>query len=111
MRLPKLLRPLKRRLPGFWGNKNAAHLQTKDTCSSKITFDLEDNVVRNIEFTGGCNDNLQAIQKLVDGFTAEKIIVVLGGTLYGRRPTSCTDQLSKAVQKAYAKSQMAKGDE
>lgn len=81
--------------------------KTKDTCSSKITFDLEGDVVRNIEFTGGCNGNLQVIQKLVDGYTVDRIVEELGGTLCGRRPTSCADQLAKAVKKAYAKASTA----
>lgn len=77
--------------------------KTKDTCASKIDFDLDGDVVRNIEFVGGCDGNLKAIQKLLDGFTVEQIVSKLGGTLCGRRPTSCTDQLSKAVQKARSK--------
>jgi uncharacterized protein (TIGR03905 family) len=76
--------------------------KTKGTCSTKITFDLDGDRVRNIEFTGGCNGNLKAIQKLVDGFTVEQISAQLGGILCGRRPTSCGDQLAKAVQKASA---------
>jgi uncharacterized protein (TIGR03905 family) len=83
--------------------------KTKDTCSSKITFDLDDGIVRNIEFTGGCNGNLKVIQKLVDGFTAEHITTQLGGVLCGRRPTSCGDQLAKAVQKARSQKQRENG--
>jgi uncharacterized protein (TIGR03905 family) len=78
--------------------------KTKDVCASKINFDLEGDIVRNIEFSGGCSGNLLAIQKLVDGFTVERIATELGGTICGRRPTSCADQLSKAVQNAYEKS-------
>lgn len=76
---------------------------TKGTCSSKITFDLDGDVVRNIEFTDGCKGNLAAIQKLTDGLTVDKIVSVLGGTLCGMKPTSCADQLAKAVQTAYNK--------
>lgn len=84
--------------------------KTKDIYSSKITFDLEGNEVRNIEFTGGCNGNLQVIQKLVDGYTVDKIVAEFGGTLCGPRPTSCADQLSKAVQRAYAKERTAEAE-
>ncbi|MDR1735483.1 MAG: TIGR03905 family TSCPD domain-containing protein [Oscillospiraceae bacterium] len=77
---------------------------TKDTCSTQISFDLVGDTVRNVEFTGGCSGNLKAIQKLVDGFTVEQIESKLGGTLCGRRRTSCADQLAKAVKAAYANS-------
>ena len=78
--------------------------RTVDVCASKISFDLDGDIVRNIEFTGGCNGNLLVIQKLLDGYTVGKIKSELGGIKCGRRPTSCADQLSKAVQKAYKQS-------
>ena len=74
---------------------------TEMVCSQLISFDLNDNVVSNIEFMGGCNGNLKAISKLVDGWTVEKIEEYLKGNLCGRRPTSCADQLARAVRKAY----------
>ena len=76
-------------------------LPTQMVCSQMISFDLEDNVVSNISFLGGCNGNLKAISKLVDGWTVEKIESYLLGNLCGPRPTSCADQLAKAVRKAY----------
>lgn len=75
--------------------------KTKDTCAQIISFDINGNVVRNIEFHGGCNGNLKAISKLLDGATAEEIEEKLLGNTCGRRPTSCTDQLAKAVREAY----------
>ena len=77
---------------------------TEMTCSQMISFDLEDNVVSNIEFLGGCNGNLKAISKLVNGWTVEKIEEYLKGNLCGSRPTSCADQLARAVRKAYDES-------
>ena len=74
---------------------------TQGTCSKVIDFDLNDNVVTNVSFTGGCNGNLKAISKLVDGMTVEKIEEVLKGNTCGMRPTSCADQLAVAVRKAY----------
>ena len=74
---------------------------TEMVCSQLISFDLNDNVVTNIEFMGGCNGNLKAISKLVDGWTVEKIEEYLKGNLCGYRPTSCADQLARAVRKAY----------
>ena len=77
---------------------------TEMTCSQLISFDMDDNVVSNIEFLGGCNGNLKAISKLVNGWTVEKIEEYLKGNLCGSRPTSCADQLARAVRKAYDES-------
>ncbi len=75
--------------------------KTENTCTQLISFDIDGNVIRNIEFNGGCNGNLKAISKLLDGVTVEEIEEKLLGNTCGRRPTSCTDQLAKAVRKAY----------
>lgn len=74
--------------------------RTKGTCSQQITFDLEDGVVKNIEFLGGCNGNLKAISKLVDGMNAVEIISKLKGNTCGFRTTSCADQLALAIETA-----------
>lgn len=74
--------------------------KTQNTCSQMIYFDLEDNVVSNIEFFGGCNGNLKAVSKLVDGKTVEEIEELLSGITCGPRPTSCADQLAQAVRAA-----------
>ncbi len=79
-------------------------MPTEMVCSQMISFDLDGDVVSNIVFTGGCNGNLKAISKLVDGWKVEKIEQYLLGNLCGRRPTSCADQLAKAVRKAYEQS-------
>jgi len=73
---------------------------TEMVCSQLISFDLDGDVVSNIEFMGGCNGNLKAISKLVDGWTVDKIESYLKGNTCGRRPTSCADQLARAVRKA-----------
>ena len=75
--------------------------KTENVCSQVISFDIDGDVISNIEFFGGCNGNLKAISKLVDGWTVEKIEHYLLGNTCGRRPTSCADQLAKAVRKAY----------
>lgn len=75
--------------------------KTKDTCSQEIKLNIDGNVVTNISFTGGCNGNLKAIPRLVDGWTVEQIEEKLSGVLCGRRPTSCSDQLAKACRAAY----------
>lgn len=74
---------------------------TKGTCSQVISMDLDGNVVHNVSFVGGCNGNLKAISKLVEGMTVEQIESILSGNTCGPRPTSCADQLAKAVRAAY----------
>jgi len=66
-----------------------------------ISFDINGNIITNIKFTGGCNGNLKAISKLLEGSTVEEISGKLLGNTCGPRPTSCADQLAKAVLKAY----------
>lgn len=75
--------------------------KTQNTCSQVISFDIEGNVVSNIEFLGGCHGNLKAIAALLDGATVEHIEQKLLGNTCGMRPTSCADQLAIAVRKAY----------
>lgn len=77
--------------------------KTKGTCSSRITFDIEGNVVKNVKFTGGCNGNLKGIASIVDGMTVEDIENKLSGITCGFKSTSCPDQLAKAVREAYSK--------
>lgn len=76
--------------------------KTKGTCSSRITFDIEGNVVKNVKFTGGCNGNLKGIASIVDGMTVEDIEKKLSGITCGFKSTSCPDQLAKAVKEAYS---------
>ncbi len=75
--------------------------KTKMVCSQEITFNIEGNVITNVRFLGGCNGNLKAVSKLVDGMTVEEIEAKLKGNLCGKRPTSCADQLAIAVRQAY----------
>lgn len=75
--------------------------KTQMVCSTEIAFDLDGDVVTNIRFTGGCNGNLKALSKVLDGWTVQQIQDKLAGNTCGRRPTSCADQLAKAVLQAY----------
>ena len=74
--------------------------KTQGVCSSYIDFDINDNVITNVSFTGGCNGNLKAISKLVNGMTVNQIADVLKGNTCGFRDTSCADQLARAVLEA-----------
>ena len=73
--------------------------KTSGTCARQINFDIDsEGLVRNVSFVGGCNGNLKAIGILVDGMKAEKVIELLEGNQCGGRPTSCADQLTKALK-------------
>ncbi len=69
----------------------------KQVCAKKIDFDYEDGKIYNVKFTGGCNGNLKAIGKLVEGADAEEIATILAGNTCGYKNTSCADQLSQAL--------------
>ncbi len=74
--------------------------KTRGVCSREITFDLEDGIVKNVSFFGGCNGNLKGIAALVEGKKAEEIIPVIKGIKCGFKPTSCPDQLALALTEA-----------
>ena len=73
-------------------------------CSTKIEFDLDGNVIRNISFTRGCNGNLKALSRAVDGKTVEEIESLFRGLTCGEKSTSCSDQLARAVREKYEES-------
>ena len=76
--------------------------RTQGTCSQKIDFEIEDGKLHNVVFTSGCNGNLKAIGRLVEGKDAAEIAQLLRGNTCGFKPTSCADQLSRAIDKALA---------
>ena len=77
--------------------------KTQGVCASEISFDLDNDIVSNVTFKGGCNGNLKAIGKLVEGMKAQELIEKLAGNTCGWKQTSCADQLAKAVQEAINK--------
>ena len=81
--------------------------KTRDVCSTQIDFRLEGDRVHDVRFTGGCNGNLKAIGILVEGMTVDEIDGKLRGNSCGWRPTSCADQLAKAVRAAWERQQNA----
>ena len=72
----------------------------KGVCASTINFELTDGIVSDVSFSGGCNGNLKAISKLVEGMEADKLISILKGNKCGFKNTSCADQLAIAIEKA-----------
>jgi len=75
--------------------------QTKGTCSRRIDVELEGNIIKSVKFYGGCDGNLKAIPKLVEGLTVDEVEEKLGGISCNGKPTSCGDQLAKACRAAY----------
>lgn len=71
---------------------------TSGTCSKSITFNVENGIVTDIEFFGGCNGNLKGIAALCEELTVDEIIERLEGIKCGFKPTSCPDQLAKALK-------------
>ncbi|MEG1848333.1 MAG: TIGR03905 family TSCPD domain-containing protein [Lachnospiraceae bacterium] len=76
-------------------------VKPQKVCPSKLTFDLEGDIVTNIEFTDGCKGNLKAISKLLNGMSVSEIEAYLKGNTCGGNDTSCGDQLAKAVREKY----------
>lgn len=74
--------------------------KTRGVCASYIEFNLDNGKVFGVSFYGGCNGNLRAISKLVEGKDAEEIISILKGNLCGFKGTSCADQLAIALKSA-----------
>lgn len=74
--------------------------KTRGTCSRQIDFELDNGIVKNVSFFGGCNGNLKGIGALVEGRPAEEVIKTLKGMKCGFKPTSCPDQLAQALEKA-----------
>ena len=75
----------------------------KGVCAVQIDFELNDGKVSDVQFMGGCNGNLKAIARLVEGKDAMEIANILEGNICGMRSTSCADQFSKALKEAVAK--------
>ncbi len=75
--------------------------KTKGTCSSRIDIELDGDIIKSVKFYGGCDGNLQAIPKLVEGLSVEQVEKKLTGISCNGRPTSCGDQLAKACREAY----------
>lgn len=72
--------------------------KTKGVCSNAIEFEIEDDVIKNVEFCGGCQGNTTGVASLVKGMQVDEVIERLSGIQCGFRGTSCPDQLSKALK-------------
>ena len=72
--------------------------KTTGVCARAIKFDVEDGIVKNVKFLGGCNGNTQGVAALVEGMPVDEVISRLEGIRCGAKPTSCPDQLACALK-------------
>lgn len=74
----------------------------KGTCSTKMHIEVEDGIVKSLRVENGCSGNLQGIAQLVAGMRVDDVIARLEGIRCGGKPTSCPDQLARALREAQA---------
>lgn len=72
----------------------------RGVCSQLMQVTVEDGIVQDVQVLGGCNGNLKGIMSLVKGMKAEDVVERLEGIRCGMKPTSCPDQLAKAIRRA-----------
>ncbi len=76
--------------------------KTKGVCSQEIHIELDGDIIKSVQFIGGCSGNTQGVARLAQGMTVNEAIKRLDGIKCGPRPTSCPDQLAKALKLAVA---------
>lgn len=76
-------------------------VKPKAVCPSGITFELDGDVVKDVTFVGGCNGNLKAISKVVEGMSVGQIEELFKGNTCGKNTTSCVDQLAVLIREKY----------
>lgn len=77
--------------------------RTKGVCSRMIKLELDGDIIRSVEFVGGCSGNTQGVARLVEGMKVDDAIARMEGIQCGPRPTSCPDQLAQALKQAAGK--------
>ena len=75
----------------------------RGVCAQRIHFELDGDTVKNVQFLGGCNGNLQGISRLVNGMKVDDVIARLEGVKCGNKQTSCPDQFAQALKQAAGK--------
>ncbi len=68
-------------------------------CSQLISFEIDGNTIKSVQFTGGCAGNTQGVARLIEGMDIDDAISRLDGIKCGFKPTSCPDQLAQALKK------------
>ena len=72
----------------------------RGVCAQMIGIELDGDVIKHVEFRGGCNGNLKAISKIIQGMTIDQVAAAFEGNTCGPRATSCADQLVKGLREA-----------
>ena len=72
----------------------------KGVCAAEISFDIEDGIIKNVKFLGGCQGNPTGVAKLCEGRNAKEVMKICEGIMCGYKGTSCPDQLAKAIRNA-----------
>lgn len=85
-------------------NGNTYIHKNHGVCSSDVQFEVQDGCLKNVHFTGGCNGNTTGVGRLVEGMKVQEVIDRLDGIKCGFRPTSCPDQLARALKSYLAES-------
>lgn len=75
-------------------------MRTKGTCSAAVEFELDNGIIHNVSFLGGCNGNTTGVARLCEGLKAEEVVKRLRGIRCGFKNTSCPDQLAQAIEMA-----------
>jgi len=75
----------------------------KGVCAQMIKLDLDEDVIKSVEFVGGCSGNLSGMSRLVEGMNVDDAISKIEGIKCGNRATSCPDQLAQALKEASGK--------
>ncbi|MDR1296219.1 MAG: TIGR03905 family TSCPD domain-containing protein [Deltaproteobacteria bacterium] len=78
-------------------------VEAEGICPEVFSFTLEDGVLRGVNFQGGCSGNLQGLSRLVEGRDAREVVKILSGISCGENPTSCPNELAKALARALEK--------
>ena len=80
--------------------KKHIEFKTSGTCSRMVIVDIEDNIITDCKFVGGCAGNTQGVAALVKGMTTDEAIAKIKGIKCGFKTTSCPDQLALALESA-----------
>ncbi len=73
-------------------------VEINGVCARRVTFSVEDGVVKSVSFSGGCNGNGKGIARLVEGMEVDRVISALTGVKCGAKGTSCPEQLAFALK-------------
>ena len=68
-------------------------------CSMQINVKIEEDIIKEVKFIGGCAGNTMGISSLLIGMKVEDAIQKLKGIDCRGRGTSCPDQLAIGLER------------